>query len=365
MNAPREAQLTLERACESAYDDVCRQLAFHSAGDAVSFDDVVLAYSLLTYVRVLETLGRQERAARERDSSARDAVGTGSPSAAQQRIIRAALALIFEVDTGGPGRRASRSCSRAARATTWAMRTCSRRTCSRRCWRCCRRAPSSPTSGASSSTWAGWRSTSTRRCCPRARSSSAGAPTCLPRRAVGWCTAQAVRCISRVRRLSRELLNADALRELGTRRRADVSAWARLLDSDLPTACSIPGGSRPSSAARRAAAGVGVGGEAGGDVADDGCEVVGVGPITLKATIEQRMIDPLAGLSGAELAAWRRGRRDLPARPRRRSRRWRRWRPTRRSSGPPGTAKTTVVAAIARRLGWAWWSTRAHSSTTA
>ena len=34
----------------SAYDDLCRQLAFDAAGDDYSFDVVVLAYSLLTCV---------------------------------------------------------------------------------------------------------------------------------------------------------------------------------------------------------------------------------------------------------------------------------------------------------------------------
>ena len=52
--AELETQLTLERACDGAYDDVCRQLAFHSAGDKFTFDVVVLAYSLLTYVLVLD-----------------------------------------------------------------------------------------------------------------------------------------------------------------------------------------------------------------------------------------------------------------------------------------------------------------------
>ena len=39
-----------ERASEIAYDALCRQLAFRHADDAASFDVVVLAYSLLTYV---------------------------------------------------------------------------------------------------------------------------------------------------------------------------------------------------------------------------------------------------------------------------------------------------------------------------
>ena len=39
-----------QRSCDSAYDDLCWQLAFDAAGDDYSFDVVVLAYSLLTCV---------------------------------------------------------------------------------------------------------------------------------------------------------------------------------------------------------------------------------------------------------------------------------------------------------------------------
>ena len=44
--------LALERSAETAYDDLCRQLAFRAASDDVSFDVVVLAYSLITYTTI-------------------------------------------------------------------------------------------------------------------------------------------------------------------------------------------------------------------------------------------------------------------------------------------------------------------------
>ena len=45
--------MALERSCEVAFDDVCRQLAYHAAGDTSLFDVVVLAYSLLRCVAYL------------------------------------------------------------------------------------------------------------------------------------------------------------------------------------------------------------------------------------------------------------------------------------------------------------------------
>ena len=92
--AASTALLTLQRACDSAYDDLCRQLAFDAAGDAYSFDVVVLAYSLLTYVLVLDRL--EGITARERETGARDAIGTGSSLPPRNdKLIRAGLAIIF------------------------------------------------------------------------------------------------------------------------------------------------------------------------------------------------------------------------------------------------------------------------------
>jgi hypothetical protein len=167
---------------------------------------------------------------------------------------------------------------------------------------------------------------------------------------IGWCTGQALRCISRLKGVSKALLAADVLADLGGKPGAapDPSAWARLLDSDLPPAgttdlcstddltCNPPtprGGSRSPSAANG-------GQEEKEAVASDGVT-------TLKAIIEKRMIEPLSALSQAD-ALGRYG--DVAA-------------PSGEALaamasysailfGPPGTAKTTVVEAISRRLGF-------------
>lgn len=91
-------ELTLVRGCECAYDDVCRQLAFHSAGDRVSFDVVILAYSLMTLVLVQASLAKAV-ASRERDAAAvaRDAVGSASALPPRNdKIVSAALSIIFD-----------------------------------------------------------------------------------------------------------------------------------------------------------------------------------------------------------------------------------------------------------------------------
>ena len=98
---------------------------------------------------------------------------------------------------------------------------------------------------------------------------------------LGWCTAQALRCASRLHELTRSLLCSDVLADLGGTRAqpADASAWARLLDSDL-----LPTG----------------GGAAGSEGAVLGAVSGAVSGSTLKTTLEQRMIEPLAALSACD-----------------------------------------------------------------
>jgi hypothetical protein len=142
---------------------------------------------------------------------------------------------------------------------------------------------------------------------------------------LGWCTAQALRCASRLHELTRSLLCADVLADLGGTRAqpADASAWARLLDSDLlPTG---GGGARSEGAvlgavdsdllptggggARSEGAVLGAvdsdllptgGGGARSEGAVLGAVSGAVSGSTLKTTLEQRMIEPLAALSACD-----------------------------------------------------------------
>lgn len=338
--------LTLVRSCDTAYDDLCRQLAFHGAGDTYSFDVVVLAYSLLTYVLVLDRLGGA--AARERETDARDAAGTGSSLPPRnERLVRSSLAIIFaQMESGmwangqpiilsrGAGNNVGNAycfapdmlasmlevlpadlfrphLSAITDHVTWLEEHIVEE--------------SLPTGAVLK----GWRSN---------HLPPEGGP-------LGWCTAQALRCVSRLSQLTSALLCADVLAELGGMRAqpADVSAWARLLDSDLPAAgeCVITGEACSTE----------------DEVGDIGALATGsASGTTLKATIEERMIEPLAALSACDPLG--------------------RYSPSAGTStgasactleeyeasasysailfGPPGTAKTTVVSAIAKRLGWAF-----------
>ena len=141
---------------------------------------------------------------------------------------------------------------------------------------------------------------------------------------LGWSTAQAVRCIGRMHDLTRDLLVADVLSELGGTPGAapDSSAWSRLLDSDLMISDELPGADKTTAAA----------GSVGGG-----------GGSTLMEIIEARMSYPLSALSASDPLGRRAGTAaSLEA-------------AVSYSAilfGPPGTAKTTVVSAIAKRLGW-------------
>lgn len=280
----------------------------------MTFDVIVLAYSLLTYILALDTIG--SAAAANRDADARDAVGTGSSLPPRnEKLIRAALKLIFEVmrdglwTAGQPimvSRGAGNNVGNAfvfspdllaslletlppaafrphlpqiREHVTWLQEHLIEETL--------------PDGG----TLQGWRSN---------HLPPEGGP-------LGWCTAQALRCVARMQALTRALLVADVLAELGGQpapATPDPSAWTRLLDSDLPS----------SDAAAR----------------------------TLKGTLEARMIAPLSALSGADpLDPLERSEAAAPLDSLEASASY-----SAVLFGPPGTAKTTVVASIAKRLGW-------------
>lgn len=84
--------LALTRCVEVSYNELCRQLAFRSAGDSTSFDVIRLAYSLLTYIRasnaLVGTAGRE--VIKGKGPAAGTAVGTPN-----KRLVKAALHAFF------------------------------------------------------------------------------------------------------------------------------------------------------------------------------------------------------------------------------------------------------------------------------
>lgn len=337
--------------CECAYDDVCRQLAFHSAGDRVSFDVVILSYSLMTLVLVQERLAKAVATAKDAEAMAsRDAVGSSSALPPRNgKIVDAALRIIFDemVDglwpagqpiflSRGAGNNVGNAyvfspdllASLLEVLPAHSFRPHLEALGAHVNWLESHVVEEVQMGGA---LLRGWRSN---------HLPPDGGP-------IGWSTGQALRCISRLRSLLKQLLVADVLADLGGRPRAepDPSAWARLLDSDLP-----PAGTTDVCDTDDLSACDDGGGEEG-DGEGSGERTAPTARSTLKATIEERMIVPLSALSCADpLGRYSSG--DAADHS-----------PSSEASaaiasysailfGPPGTAKTTVVEAIARRLGF-------------
>jgi hypothetical protein len=293
-----------------ALDELCRQLAFYSAGDTVSFDVIRLAYSLLSYYSVASTLGGSFVAAPS-TAACDDSSDVARPIPPPNlKLVRAALAAVFDeqredglwspgqpiflksrrqYDVGNaftfaPDMLASLLETLPAdfflshiinlqRTTGWLtsrqLTATSAENCDEATGQCYGR------------TYRGWRSNHL-------------SHQYDSQRPLGWSTAQALRCVVKGRTAVRALLSAHVLSQYGGTLPAapSPSAWARLLDADLPPPAN-----------------------------------------SLKATLESRVIAPLLGsLQSGDFVG-----------------------PPCYSAvlfGPPGGAKTTIAEAVAARLGW-------------
>ena len=85
--------LALTRCVETSYNELCRQLAFRTAGDRANFDVTRLVYSLLTYVKSSNAMAGT--AGREVTTGTGPEPGTavGLPN---RRLVKAALAAFFD-----------------------------------------------------------------------------------------------------------------------------------------------------------------------------------------------------------------------------------------------------------------------------
>ena len=85
--------LALTRCVEVSYNELCRQLAFRTAGDMTKFDAIRLAYSLLTYVKasnaMVGTAGREVK----KGEGPEPGTAVGLPN---KRLVKAALRAFFE-----------------------------------------------------------------------------------------------------------------------------------------------------------------------------------------------------------------------------------------------------------------------------
>ena len=211
--------LALQRSFEVSRDELCRQLAYATAGDAEAFDATKLAYSLATYATVAAARERVSTCAASARVEAPNmklcalALGTwfdeqgedGSWSAGQKIFIRSRRsfdvgnAFVFAPDTVAtilalplPTSLFRPHLAHIERMTGWLERN----------------------------DVGGWRSN---------HLEAGGVP-------LAWSTAQGFRCVAASLGVVRELLNEQVLAEFGGRpaRPADDAPFRRLLDSDLP-----------------------------------------------------------------------------------------------------------------------------------
>ncbi len=330
----REITIAVARSAETARDELCRQLAYRSAGDTGNFDVIKLVYNLLTYVKATESLKGntllrpnigKEGSGISADADMRMAAQVAVPKI-NRRLVASALGVFFEEqdksdglwDRGQPiyksfkreGRNVGNAYVFGIEALASILDVLG---------------SNSPSGSGNAEVFRpylknlehtlGWIERNidiettviaeecnidTGRCYGRALrgwSSPHLSPSVGPN---AWSTAQTIKCLARMRKIVRELMHNDVLEEFGgisiSSRNIDRNAaWDRLLDSDL-------GGGTP------------------------GCR-------TIKCVLEERVVNPFIdavrvddpGVGAAYSTIL---------------------------FGSPGTAKTTITEAVAEKMGW-------------
>ncbi|CAM9753165.1 unnamed protein product [Chrysoparadoxa australica] len=300
----------VKEALNVSADELCRQMAYHSAGDYSNFDIIKMAYSLLTHQRIIKSPASFQR----------------SQSALTTKVREKALDIVFSEqrpgglwDAGqaiynGGGRDVGNSyafsfdmlsvllgtfndfdltkyASNLESSLKWAEENLLQRIFEESCDLESRKV--------TGQVLAGWRSN-------HLQSDTGAGPEC-------WSTAQVFTALKRMRRVLKSCLFNDILQEFGegksTLTGPNLMPWDRLMDSDLD----LGGGS--------------------------------AGRTTLKKVVTERVLDPMAEEQKRQYyLAQSRGVAAVPIA---------------YSSilfGPPGTAKTTTAKAIAAALGWSFLS---------
>lgn len=306
--AASQIPLALARCAETSSNELCRQLAYRSAGDQTSFDIMRLAYSMLTYV--LSTTSLSGTAGRELIPGQGPQAGTKT-SQLNRPLVKAALAAFFDeqmenglFDKGQPIYRSFRKTGRSVgNAFVFATDTVGS---------LLERLPAEDFRPhlASLQKTLSWIEShqsvevipdycdpETGQCFgkPLRGWSSPHIPDSGPE---AWSTAQTLTCVIRMRNCVQTLMHDDVLKEFnGNNLSVDgpsPAKWNRLLDTDL------------------------------GDPTKGKCT-------TLKCVLENRVLIPFSnGIAnpsyGAAYSAI--------------------------LFGPPGTAKTTICESLAEALGW-------------
>lgn len=306
--AAAEISLALARCSEMASNELCRQIAYRTAGDSSSFDVIRLAYSLLTYFRSTQSL--LGLAGRELIPGQGVSPGT-QVTRLNERLLQAALDAFFDEqnerdglwDKGQPiyqsFRRQGRNVGNAfvfsvhtvnsllcalpaesfrphlkslERTLDWIERHETLEVIADYC--------DAETGECYGKTLRGWSS-----------------PHLKPEQGpLAWSTAQTLACVSSLKTTIQKLMHKDVLREFNgiafSEKGIRPEGWERLLDTDLGSA---------------------------------------VQNRTIKSVLEERVVTPFASSInnpsyGAAYSAI--------------------------LHGPPGTAKTTICEALAQRMGY-------------
>lgn len=307
--AAAELSLALIRCREASFNEVCRQMAYRSAGDSSSFDVIRLVYSLLAYVRACKAL--EGTAGRETAEGKGPEVGTENIRL-NKWLVKAALAGFFEEqqgnglwDRGQPIYKSFRKQGRnIGNAYVFAVDALSS---------LFEIIPDSeyfrPHLGKLQKTleWVeshqqveivpDFCDTESGQCSGRALRGWASSHLIQSSGPQAWSTAQTVTCISLMRKTIRKLMHSDVLKEFNgiahSKQGPLPEAWDRLLDSDLGSP--------------------------------------GVECRTIKCVLEDRVCTPFMGSIDAPGvgAAY-----------------------STILFGSPGTAKTTISEATAEKMGW-------------
>jgi len=307
--AASQISLALARCAETSSNELCRQLAYRSAGDQTSFDVMRLAYSLLTYI--VATTSLAGTAGRELIPGQGPSPGTRTGPLNRQ-LVKAALAAFFneQMDNGlwDKGQPIYRSFKRTGRsvgnAFVFAVDTVGS---------LLERLPAEdfrPHLESLEKTLGWIESHQIVEVIPDYCDPESGQCYGKPLRGwasphipdagpEAWSTAQTLTCVTRMRQTIQSLMHDDVLEEFrGENLSADgpsPAAWDRLLDADLGTT-----------------------------------PLKGKCP-TLKCALDNRVLIPFSnGVNNPSYGAAF-------------------------SSilfGPPGTAKTSICEAVAKALGW-------------
>lgn len=300
----------LLRCNEVSYNELCRQLAYRTAGDLRLFDVIRLAYSLLTYIRSTESLSGV--AGKEKDKGQGPSPDT-RVSPLNQRLVTAALAAFFEEQSrdglwdlgqpiyktfsGGVGRNMGNAfvfpvntvgsllCALPAehfrphldaleKILTWIEDHQTTEIHANSC------DSDGNCYGVPLKGWA----------------SSHLGPGAGPQ---AWPTAHVLKCVSWIKKTVQQLMHNDVLEEFGglaySKKGVQLENWERLLDTDL-----------------------------GDPMKEGGCR-------TMKSVLEERIIRPFEkSIDNPSYGACY----------------------SCIFHGPPGTAKTTICEALAQRLGY-------------